>query len=212
MRKARNKSPNYKYHIRVRGLDEVPLFRDDNDKEKYLSLYKRYRVIYKFVVYSFCCMSTHAHIFLDPKGNDISKIMQRINLCYAQYYNKKYNRGGPVFRGRFESDPVCTEIYSIALSAYIHNNPKDIHGYRGREEYFYYSSYGIYSGIQKDKWGFMDTDYILELMGCKEKHEAINKYINLVKKRKISKSMRNIIEFLNAGEFHISNVIQLEES
>ena len=38
MRKRRNKSPNYKYHVRVRGLDEVPLFRDDEDKQKYIDI------------------------------------------------------------------------------------------------------------------------------------------------------------------------------
>ena len=204
MRKARDKSKKYKYHIRVRGLDEILLFRDDQDKDKYLSLFKKYKKQYKYKIYSFCCMDTHAHFFIDPYGEDISVIMHKINLCYAQYYNKRYNRGGPVFRGRFESDPVYSETYSLALSAYIHNNPKDVFGYRGQEEYFYYSSYGIYAGFHNDKWGILDINYILGLMHCKERSDAIDKYIRLVKKQNIENSMRNIIECLQNGEFYIS--------
>ncbi len=84
MRKARDKSKKYKYHIRVRGLDEILLFRDDQDKEKYLSLLKKYQKQYKYKIYSFSFMDTHAHFFIDPYGEDISVIMHKINLCYAQ--------------------------------------------------------------------------------------------------------------------------------
>ncbi len=203
MRKKRKKSPEYKYHIRVRGLEEIPLFRDDEDKGHYKFLISKYKKIYGCKIYSYCIMNTHAHFFIDPKGYDISKFMHKVNLCYAQYYNKKYDRNGPVFMGRFESDPVCTYNYAIALSAYIHNNPKDIKGYRGREEYFYYSSYGIYAGMQEDNDNFVDTRYILGLMLCKNKEDARKKYFKLVKTQNLNSSIRNIIKCLSSGDMRI---------
>lgn len=203
MRKNRQKSPEYKYHIRVRGLDEVRLFIDNEDKDKYKSLLAKYIRKHKCKIYSYCLMDTHGHIFIDPKGYDISKFMHKVNLCYAQYYNKKYNRGGPVFRGRFESDPVCSNLYSLALSIYIHNNPKDIAGFRGREEYFYYSSYGVYAGIQNNSDDFINTEYILSLMLVNTLEKAREKYINLNKKQNLNSKLLNIIMCLASGEMRI---------
>ena len=203
MRIRRKKSPAYKYHIRIRGMDEVQLFRDKEDKAKYISIVSKYKKIHKCKVYSYALMNTHGHFFINPKGYDISKFMHKVNLCYAQYYNKKYKRGGPVFRGRFDSNPVCSNTYSLALSAYIHNNPKDIVGFRGREEYFYYSSYGVYAEIGENFDNFVDTEYILSLMLVKTKEKAREKYINLVKHRKYDRSIRNIIKCLSSGEMLI---------
>ncbi len=103
---------------------------------------------------------------------------------------------------------MCSETYSLALSAYIHNNPKDVFGYRGQEEYFYYSSYGIYASFHNDKWGILDTNYILGLMHCKKRSDATDKYIRLVKKQNTENSMRNIIECLQNGEFYISKTLK----
>lgn len=211
MRSPRLKSPKYKYHIRVRGLDEIPLFRDRRDKNQYIFLLNKYKNIYDCRIYAYCLMTTHGHFFIDPRGYDISKFMHKVNMCYAQYYNKRYNRHGPVFRGRFDSDPVCTNDYSLALSAYIHNNPKDIKGYRGREEYFYYSSYGIYAGIREDKDNFVDTRYVLGLMLCKEEKDARKKYFDLVKAQNVNSCIGNIIKCLSSGEMRIFDESILDE-
>lgn len=205
MRKNRLKSPTYKYHIRVRGMEEVPLFRDSEDKEKYLSILKKYKELHNCKIYSYCLMDTHGHFFIDPKGYDISKFMHKVNLCYSQYYNKKYNRGGPVFRGRFESTPVFGYAYSLALSAYIHNNSKDIVGFRGREEYFYYSSYGIYAGLRENFDKFIDMRFLLSLMLVKSENRAKIKYYEFVKKQRYNSCIRNIIDCLSSGEMLIPN-------
>lgn len=204
MRKARLKSPEYKYHIRVRGFKEMLLFRDYEDKYTYLKLLKKYKKIFSYKIYSYCIMNTHAHLFVDPCGGDISEFMHRVNLSYAKYYNKKYDRGGHVFRGRFESDPVCSNNYSLALSVYIHNNPKDIREYRGREEYFYFSSYGIYAQNREDVMKLVDTKYVLNLMLCKDINKARKRYWHLCKKQNLNSSAKNIIDALLKGDMRIS--------
>lgn len=149
-------------------------------------------------------MTTHAHFFIDPRGSDISEIMHRVNLSYAKYYNDRYNRGGHVFRDRFESDPVCSNQYGLALSIYIHNNPKDVRGYRGREEYFYFSSYGIYAKIRSDELNLVETEYVLNLMLCKDLEKARRRYLALCRKQSIDNSVKNIIEALMKGDMRIS--------
>jgi putative transposase len=72
-RKAREKHSEAIYHIMCRSVSEILLFRDNDDRDYYLKLLKRYADKYRCSVYAYCLMSTHLHIHFDPKGYDISK-------------------------------------------------------------------------------------------------------------------------------------------
>ena len=95
--------------------------------------------------------------------------MRCINNAYVAYYNKRYQRRGHLFQGRFASTIVNNDTYSLTLSAYIHNNPKDLPEYAGKEEHNRFSSYGIYLGLRKDSEGIVDTEFILSHFGNDKK-------------------------------------------
>ena len=80
-----------------KSISEVDLYRDFEDKEKYLSLMKKYKKLYNVKIYGYCLMDNHAHLLVDANGADISKVMHGINFSYAMYYNKKYQREGSSF-------------------------------------------------------------------------------------------------------------------
>ena len=182
-RMPRQKNSEAIYHIMCRSFSEVLLFREDKDKDKYLNLLKRYTKQYKCSVYGYCLMDNHLHIYLDPKGYDISSLMHSINTSYVIYYNKKYNRHGHLLQERFHSMIVDSDRYSLVLSAYIHNNAKNIEGYRGREEEYPYSSYGIYLGIRKDTYKLIDMSFIRSLFGIKNKRSFAKRYKEFVSRR-----------------------------
>lgn len=164
-RTARVKDSEGIYHIMVRSISEVSLFRDSEDKNKYLFLIKKYQQIFRFKVYAYCLMSNHGHIEIDCCGADISKIMKSINQCYCSYFNKKYNRHGHLFQDRFKSKLICDDKYLISLSAYIHNNPKSMKRYKNNVKSYRYSSLGIYLGINNDNFDILDVNYILQYFG-----------------------------------------------
>lgn len=179
-RKAREKHPEAVFHIMCRSVSEFLLFRDDNDKDYYLGLLKRYSGKYKCSIYAYCLMDNHLHIHLDPNGFDISKFMQCTNTAYVRYYNKKYKRHGPVFQGRFESKILNTDEYNLTVSAYIHNNPQDIEGFSGKEENYKYSSYGIYLGIKKDIYKLIDKSFVKGLFNIGDEDKFAEKYFAFV--------------------------------
>lgn len=162
---ARIKGCDSTYHIMVRSINDVALYRDYKDKDKYLSLIKKYQEIFLFKVYAYCIMDTHAHFIIFAYGADISKIMHGINQSYAQYFNKKYKRHGHVFADRFKSNIVKDERYLLSLSGYIHNNPKDIKRFENRIEKYPYSSLGVYLGLYKDMCGILDINFVLDHFG-----------------------------------------------
>lgn len=165
---ARIKGPENMYHIMCRSISEILLFQDEEDKDYYLNLLVRYKEKYRCSIYGYCLMDTHLHLHFDPKGVDISQIMHSLNTAYVRYYNKKYDRHGHVFQERFASKVIESEAHSLAVSAYIHNNPSDIQEYYGKEETYKYSSYGIFLGIRKDYKKIIDKSHILSLFGEKE--------------------------------------------
>ncbi|MDP4090570.1 MAG: transposase [Bacillota bacterium] len=196
-RVARIKNDVGIYHIMVRSISDVPLFRDSKDKERYLQLIRKYKQVFLFRLYAYCLMSTHAHLAIDSCGADISKIMKSINQSYSAYFNKKYKRHGHVFQDRFKSKLVDTEDYVMTLSVYIHNNPSDIAKYEKCVEKYRYSSLGIYLGILQDKLEILDMDYILGHFSSK-KDNARKSYLEFT--NRISDGPKKIdIEFKDEG-------------
>jgi putative transposase len=181
---ARIKSPEFIYHVMCRSMSEFNLFRDSDDKQYYLILLKKYCEKNHCSIYAYCLMDTHVHLHLDPQGFDISKFMQCVNLSYALYYNNKHKRRGPVFQNRFESRVVSSDGYNLALSAYIHLNPKDVEGYKGREFEYPFSSMGIYLGTRKDTLKLVNTGFVLGLFNSGNKMDAIKFYSEFVFKQK----------------------------
>ena len=174
-RVARKKSEEAIYHVMSRSISEIDLFLCDDDKDHYLVLMKRYKEKFHCKIYGYILMSNHVHIFINPCGADISSFMQCLNTAYVIYFNKKYNRHGHLFQGRFASRIVDNDTYGLKLSAYIHNNAKDLPGYADNEESYRYSSYGIYTGYRKDIDGIVDTEFILGLLS-QDKKRAQQKY------------------------------------
>lgn len=192
-RAARKKSEEAMYHVMSRSLSEIDLFRSDQDKDYYLMLLKRYKEKYLCRIYSFILMDNHVHIYINPCGADISTFMHSLNTAYVSYYNRKYNRHGHLFQGRFASKIVNNNTYSLTLSAYIHNNAKDLPYYDGKEELYPYSSYGIYLGCRGNKDGLVDTEYILNLFGGTQA-SGQRKYKTFVESMKNAGIMKEVDE------------------
>lgn len=206
-RQARQKHSEAIYHIMSRSVSEIMLFRDDDDKRYYLKLLKKYIDTYKCCVYAYCLMSTHVHLHIDPKGYDISKLMHGLNTAYVLYYNKKYKRHGHVMQERFQSRIVDSERYNLAVSAYIHNNPKDIEGYTGREAEYEFSSYGIYLGLRKDRLNLVDKSFICNLMDEHYGKEFVKKYFAFVGSVKGKEEIQGIPASLPINRYDSASAI-----
>ena len=111
------------YHITSRGDDRKKIFISEHDFNKFLEYLKQAQDKYKFYLYAYCLMSNHYHLLLETTDANLSKIMQYINTSYTIYYNKKRNKCGHLFQGRFKSIVVEADIYFKQLTRYIHLNP-----------------------------------------------------------------------------------------
>jgi putative transposase len=101
---------------------------------------------------AFILMPNHFHLILKEAGeNGISKYMQRILNSHTKYFNTKNKISGHLFQGPFKSIHIEDDPQLLYLSAYIHNNIKDLKGWVGKEDAYPWSSFQDYIG--KNRWG-----------------------------------------------------------
>lgn len=148
------------YHVVQRGNEKKNIFRNDEDKLRFLETISKARAKYDFLVYAYCLMDNHVHLLIHDKGDDISKLMKSINVSYVAYFNRVYERSGHLFQDRFRSELVKNDRYLLEVSRYIHNNPVKAKLVEKPSE-FKWSSYNIYSGQANDDFDLLDTSMVL---------------------------------------------------
>lgn len=78
-------------------------------------------------ILAWCLMPNHFHLLLEQREDaGVTHFMAKLGTGYTLYINKKYERSGHVFQGRFKARHVDGESYFLHISRYIHLNPVDI--------------------------------------------------------------------------------------
>ena len=164
------------YHVTTRGNERKALFRDDRDREDFLSSISRYRDRFGFRLLAFCLMTNHVHLAIRTGEAPLSRIMAGLQSTYAQRFNRRYARVGHLFQGRYKSFLVQEDRHLIALIRYVHLNPVRARIVRHASEYPWSSDRYFRDG-RGPAW--MDVDQALSLI-APTRRRAIARYIELV--------------------------------
>ena len=132
-RKARALAGSGIYHVVNRGIGQQILFEDDQDYRRFLKYVKKFSDEEGFEVHAYCLMENHVHLLLHGEAR-LDRLMKRVGVTYAHYYNEKYSRTGHLFQDRFRSEPVEDPRGLLCVARYIHNNPQAA-GICAREKY-----------------------------------------------------------------------------
>jgi putative transposase len=114
--------PGLTYHLTNRGVKRLPVFHDDEDRQRFLRLLLITREHLPFVVQDYSLMTNHFHLLIKTLETSLSEIMQYFTSRYAYWFNRKYGHVGHAFQSRFHSIPVQTDAYLAEVSAYIDLN------------------------------------------------------------------------------------------
>lgn len=86
-------------------------------------------------IIAFCLNPNHFHLLLkENKEKGITNFMKKISTGYAMYFNKKYERSGVLFQGRFKSVHIRSNSHLLYTSVYVNCNSQ-IHGIENAEKY-----------------------------------------------------------------------------
>ena len=107
----------------LRGNNGQDIFFSDADRVRFCILLQQSSERFDHCIEAFCLMSNHIHIAVRTSDISISKFMHYLAFRYARFINRKYDRIGHLFQGRFKSVLVDDERYLKKLVRYIHLNP-----------------------------------------------------------------------------------------
>lgn len=100
---------------------------------------------------AFCLMPNHFHLIVKEVGDGgIALYMQRVLNSYTKYYNTKYQKSGHLFQGPYRAVHVETNEQLLYLSTYIHRNPRELVGWKNKEDQYIWSSYQDF--IKDNRW------------------------------------------------------------
>ena len=148
-RQLRISYPNALYHITCRGNKRgggrENIFFSDEDRNRFLEIIERTQDRYHYLLHAYVLMDNHFHFLIETPLANIQAVMHNINTSYTVYINRKNDRWGHLFQGRYKSIIVDKDNYLLALSRYTHLNPVRASMVSYPENYSW-SSYCCYIG------------------------------------------------------------------
>lgn len=165
------------YHLVIRANNRQPLFRDKQDKWRYLELLGRYQDRFGFKIYCFLLINRQIHLLIEtPKGN-VSKVMQCLGTSYTSYFNRRHKRRGTLFEGRYKSYLVDNERYLPEVTRYIHRSSGQSRLNTNKQRDYPWSSYRVYLGRKTSN--LVDTRPVLGRFGeiLKEQQKRYQEFV-----------------------------------
>lgn len=116
--------PGIPQHVIQRGVDRQPVFFEPGDYALYLRSLSEATRRYDCQIHAYVLMTNHAHLLLTPGSErSVPCVMQAMGRTYVQTLNKKYDRTGTLWEGRYKASLVQSDGYLLACHRYIELNP-----------------------------------------------------------------------------------------
>ncbi len=130
--------PNQYYHVYNRGINKGLIFNCEADYARFEHLlarslsattaedprgraYKQFRETLDLNAY--CLMPNHFHMLIFQREMlGVAQFMQSICTAYSLYFNKRYERRGPLFENRFRAVEMLADSQLQHITRYIHLN------------------------------------------------------------------------------------------
>lgn len=173
-RKPRVHLPGAFYHVMLRGNRGDTIFFDNKDREVFILLLSECIKRFNFRVHAFCLKTNHVHLAIQVGEIPLAKIIQNISFRYTRIMNKKLNRIGHLFQGRYKAIMLDADSYLLQLIRYIHYNPVRANMVSRIDEYVW-SSHFAYLGLAQVHWlttqhvlSYFSSDYVNAVSNYKE--------------------------------------------
>jgi REP element-mobilizing transposase RayT len=176
-RPLRIEFPGALYHVTTRGDRQEPIFDDDEDRFKFLSILAEVVSRFNWICHAYCLMTNHYHLLIETPEGNLSKGMRQLNGMYTQATNRRHERTGHMFQGRFKSILVDKNSYLLELARYIVLNPVRAGMVKNLDKYAWSSYQAMMGKAPVPRW--LATDGILALFG-KRRAEARQRYEKFV--------------------------------
>ena len=155
-----------------RGVRGEPLYSDDPEHAHFLWLLGETCKRYCWLVRTYCLMSNHYHLLVTTMEPTLSRGMQWLNGCFAQWLNWRHGHLGHAFFRRFHAIGVEDDAQLAHVARYILLNPVRA-GLSASPADWRWSSYRAMTGREPPP-PFLASDWLLQQFGTDRAHAEAN--------------------------------------
>ena len=166
------------YHVTSRGDRREDIYRGDDDRNAWLTLFGQVCERFNWRCHAYCQMTNHYHFVVETPDANLSGGMRQLNGVYTQRFNRRHGLVGHLFQGRFKAVLVERDAHLLELARYVVLNPvragmvPDAGAWR-------WSSYGAMTGTAETA-PWLETDWLLGQFG-RSRQAAVARYVNFVR-------------------------------
>ncbi len=178
-RPVRIEFPGACYHVTSKGIKDQTVFQDRQDRVVFLNVLDGVVSRFGWRIHSYVLMDEHYHLVVEVPGANLSRGMRQLNGVYTQYFNRRHDREGSIFQGRFKSVLFEKARYLLPLCRHVVLNPVRRGSLSALNSYRWSSHRALAGDVRCP--GFLYPDEVLAYFGKREK-ENRRKYRAYVKK------------------------------
>jgi REP element-mobilizing transposase RayT len=162
-RPLRLEFPGALWHVTSRGNERRAIVRDDHDRRRFLTMLARVVETMAWHLYAYVLMDNHYHLLVETPEPNLAEGMRQVNGVYGQGFNRRHDRVGHLFQGRYRGILVEKEPHLLELTRYIVLNPVRAGVVAVPHEY-QWSSYRATAGLARvPPW--LRVNQLLQLLG-----------------------------------------------
>lgn len=171
-RPLRIEFPGALYHVTSRGNARADIYLDDLDREVFLDLYAEVAGRFAWRCHVYCMMTNHYHWVVTTPEANLSRGMRHLNGVYTQRFNRRHDRVGHLFQGRFKAILVERDTYLKVLARYVVLNPVRA-GLARRAQDWRWSSFRATAGLGPGP-PWLEVDWLLAQFGSDRRRAQEN--------------------------------------
>jgi putative transposase len=143
-----------------RGNNRGSIFRDATDHEVFLSFLKTASAKHGVSVHGYALMPNHYHLVATPEdARGLPRTMKELGGRYVNYFNRKHQRIGTLWNGRYRAIVITDETYWLTCLRYVEQNPVRAQIVRAPEMHPW-SSYRIHALGADPAWLVLHRVYL----------------------------------------------------
>lgn len=115
--------PGAVYHVTARGNERKAIVRDDRDRQRFVATLAQMVAQYRVICHAWVVMDNHYHLLLETPEANLSRAIRHLNGVYTQAFNRRHQRVGHLFQGRFKAILLEKDAHLLELCRYVVLNP-----------------------------------------------------------------------------------------
>ena len=122
-RKLRIQYPGAMYHVMNRGDQREAIFRDDEDRQKFLATLGEACQKTEWQVHAYCLMSNHFHLVVETPQPNLVAGMKWLPGIYTRRVNRRHKGFRHLFSGRYKALNVDVRRVKALLGPHLVVSP-----------------------------------------------------------------------------------------